>query len=166
MISAANPYKIEHISDVANCMLCSNIVKYLAAYVYVKCPRLQEEVWKPTLSAGKIPIPLNLKNMFLGWPELRLPGPQKAKIILCCGAVIHILAQQCRLAIAERPKNDQLPMLLLDNFVQEHAALVAKSIVDRYHKCSKTAQPAFVKRFVEGSGMFKEGGGTLKPNNV
>ncbi|CDW96676.1 hypothetical protein [Sporisorium scitamineum] len=57
--------------------------------------------------------------------------------------------------------NDANPVLTLPMFASEHAALVARTLVDAYHKCAPSKRPAFLKRWITRGTYLKESDGTL-----
>jgi hypothetical protein len=158
-------YEVDHVFGVAACMLCSG-PHDSAIHGFIECPEVQTKVWRfcmPTLRklVNGRGVPLDARNVVLGWPELRMPDALRSRLLLWRDLAIHLLSRRRHAAIAEGLQNDHLPRLALANLDREHAALVARTITDAYHRCSATQRPAFVQRWVNRGAFLKEEQGTL-----
>ncbi|SPC60820.1 related to Retrovirus-related POL polyprotein [Ustilago sp. UG-2017b] len=68
-------YEAEHVFGVTRCMLCEGPMDS-AAHGFIDCERIQTLVWRaimPTLHKLTGSRVLDLRNVVLGWPELKMP---------------------------------------------------------------------------------------------
>lgn len=160
-------YESEHVFGVARCMLCSG-PNDSAAHGFVECGSIQTLVWRATMPTLKklvgsnSCVPTDLRNIVLGWPDLKMPPSFRARLLLWRDLAIHLLTRKRWHAISEGLANDVLPIINLQSFASEHAALVASTIVTAYHKCPATKRTAFLKRWIIRGTYLKESGGTLE----
>ncbi|CDR98900.1 hypothetical protein [Sporisorium scitamineum] len=159
-------YEAEHVFGVTRCMLCEG-PKDSAAHGFIECERTQTLVWRaimPTLNkltGSRVGVPLDLRNVVLGWPDLRMPPPFCARLLLWRDIAIHILSRKRWEAVAEGLNNDTHPVLVLPNFAAEHATLVASTLVTGFHKCAETKRKAFVERWLERGSFLRQQDDTL-----
>lgn len=160
-------YESEHVFGVAKCMLCSG-PNDSAAHGFVECASIQTQVWRaimPTLKklvGSNNSVPTDLRGIVLGWPDLKMPPSYRARLLLWRDLAIHLLTRKRWLAISEGLTNDAFPILNLQTFSSEHAALVATAIIDAYHKCAIAARPAFLRRWIARGTFLRESNGALE----
>jgi hypothetical protein len=159
-------YEAEHVFGVTRCMLCEGPMDS-AAHGFIDCERIQTLVWRaimPTLhklTGSRVGVPLDLRNVVLGWPELKMPPSFRARLLLWRDITIHILSRKRWDAITAGLNNDTHPVLVLMNFAAKHATLVASTLVNGFHKCSETKRKAFVKRWLERGSFLRQQDDTL-----
>lgn len=107
-------------------------------------------------------VPTDLRNVVLGWPDLKMPPSFRARLLLWRDLAIHLLSRKRWLAISDGLANDTFPILNLHLFASEHAAQVASTIVDGYHNCSTTKRPAFLRRWTARGTYLREANDTLE----
>lgn len=159
-------YEAEHVFGVTRCMLCEGPMDS-AAHGFIDCERIQTLVWRaimPTLhklTGSRVGVPLDLRNVVLGWPELKMPPSFRARLLLWRDITIHILSRKRWDAITAGLNNDTHPVLVLMNFAAKHATLVASTLVNGFHKCTETKRKAFVKRWLERGSFLRQQDDTL-----
>lgn len=157
-------YEIEHVYGVAECMLCAG-PKDSAAHGFIECEHAKA-MWKaimPTLRKmvkGR-GVPIDTRNVVLGWPGLKMPKPLRARLLLWRDLTIHLLVKRRKEAIADGLKNDHKPRLDLAGLAIEHVAIVTKTISDAYDKCDTAKRPAFAKRWLDNGIFLRELNGRL-----
>nr|CDI55443.1 uncharacterized protein BN887_05468 [Melanopsichium pennsylvanicum 4] len=160
----ADAYEIEHVLGVAPCMLCAG-PKDSAAHGFVESEQANK-AWKsimPTLRkmVNGPSVPLDLRNIVLGWPNIKCPVRLRARLLLWRDTAIHLMVKRRKVAITLGLENDHNPRLEFINFAADHGALVCKTISDAYDKCAISKRTAFAQRWVEGGTLLREVGGTL-----
>lgn len=90
-----------------------------------------------------------------------MPEALRARLLLWRDLAIHLLSRSRHEAITEGLQNDHHPQLSLASFGKGHAALVARTIADAYHKCAASQQAAFKKKWINRGIFLREEAGEL-----